>query len=787
MAVLYADGSKDFSISGIQYFSTVIDWVPVNPTLIQFNDQILSGVQQTTVHGDFRDLDMKAVALSNNTTPGVYTMAIDSYTIQMGSDNLTFADKNNVLFGDMQDLTLHAVGGITSGGVLTSALITNDTFTYGGDAISAGNGNNTVYGDARDLSLIAEKGNNQDGSIANNVIDGVSTGPASVIADNHFFFGVDTIVLGNGKNTVYGDVANISMMALGGTDTVSPGEQHTLVDEIAGNDMLFAGDTITVGNGANLIYGDFKNWQMLANGGTVFGPPNDGLTDMNGEIVDNVVTMGADTIKLGDGNNIVYGDGQSMVLQVTGSQALGGSAPLGLIQGNSFQFGSDIIKPADGATAAGHNIVYGDLQNLTLDNQSGHATTSDFNAGSQIRLNTFTMGADQITLGDGGNQIYGDLNDLTFQTQGGVNDNPTLFIRNAAVTGNTVTMGADEITSGNGVDTIYGDAHNVAWSAAGGVATVHNSPASLSVRSGIPDSIAFAQDTVHAGGGNDLIAGDAWDVSIQAIGGQASKVGLNAFGWVNNATMTGGSDSIYGDAGNDTIYGDMHSLSLSVLAGQVTGTGGNASAHMINTSITLGADCLFGGDGNDILYGDLANLNFSAVAGKDTTGVGDVRATFSGAIPTFDVGGGVADTGSTLKFGNDVLNGGAGNDILIGDALNVTGLNKFLTGLNSVIWGNDTLTGGAGVDTFAFSIQGGNAMQGNDIITDFNVGGAEKMQFSGVANMAALNTAVTSFNTVTDVGGSAALDTVITFAGGGSITLYDTTITSFTATNAVIV
>jgi len=360
-------------------------------------------------------------------------------------------------------------------------------------------------------------------------------------------------------------------------------------------------------------------------------------------------------------------------------------------------------------------------------------------------------------------------------------------------------MGDDQLTSGNGADTIYGDAHNVSMDAVGGIATVWNSTANLNLRLGIPDAVAYGKDTILAGGGNDLIAGDAWDVSLLAQGGQASQDGLMAFGWINGILITGGVDTISGDGGDDTLYGDMHSLSLSVQGGMVTGTGGNASAHMINTSITMRVDTISGGADNDVLYGDLGALSFSAVAGKDTSGIGDVTATFAGNIPIFTVGGLVADAGSTITFAGDILDGGSGNDFLSGDAVNLVGLDKFLFDpnlldavSNKIIWGNDTLTGGAGADTFAFTLVDDNnnvalrdgvidGMQGNDIITDFVVG-VDKLQFSGVADLTALNNATTSFTTGLNADGQGdAGDTLITYDGGGSITLYDVTLTAYPA------
>jgi len=110
------------------------------------------------------------------------------------------------------------LGGITSGGVLTQAYITNNIFNFGADTITAGNGSNTVYGDLRDITWLVEKGNNQDGSFV------TGGGPHNLILLNQVSFGVDTIKLGDGNNTVYGDGRNLLLQvtasqAIGGAAT----------------------------------------------------------------------------------------------------------------------------------------------------------------------------------------------------------------------------------------------------------------------------------------------------------------------------------------------------------------------------------------------------------------------------------------------------------------------------------------------------------------------------------------------------------------------------------------
>jgi serralysin len=144
---------------------------------------------------------------------------------------------------------------------------------------------------------------------------------------------------------------------------------------------------------------------------------------------------------------------------------------------------------------------------------------------------------------------------------------------------------------------------------------------------------------------------------------------------------------------------------------------------------------------------------------------------------------------SKLIFGNDILRGGAGNDYLAGDAVNFKGLDKFLTGSNTLTWGDDMLTGGTGADKFAFTLlnDGHLEMQGKDTITDFKVSEGDRMVLKVAAgvNYAQIN-ADTVFSH-SSIGGGAALDTIATFFDGSSITLLDANIASFSAANTVLV
>ncbi len=225
-----------------------------------------------------------------------------------------------------------------------------------------------------------------------------------------------------------------------------------------------------------------------------------------------------------------------------------------------------------------------------------------------------------------------------------------------------------------------------------------------------------ADDTVNAGGGNDTVSGGGGNDTID--GGTGSDT-LNG---------DGGRDTINGGLGNDTLNGGNGNDTLNGGAGNDTINGGNGNDTI---EISLGADTIDGGDGTDTYDasaapGDITvNLNAGTTAGTGGDTLANVENVDGGAGNDTLIGNGddnVLDGGDgddtlyglggddrliggngndTLNgnTGNDTLNGGAGDDTLDGglgdDTLNGGGGTDTLDGG----LGNDTLNGGSGTDT----------------------------------------------------------------------------------------
>ncbi|AUG55397.1 LEPR-XLL domain-containing protein [Thalassospira marina] len=245
-------------------------------------------------------------------------------------------------------------------------------------------------------------------------------------------------------------------------------------------------------------------------------------------------------------------------------------------------------------------------------------------------------------------------------------------------------------------------------------------------------------DTVYGGSGNDSIYGDTGDDYIVAGAGNdyvnAGTGNDTIYGGTGNDTIYGGSgnDDIFGEDGNDTLYGEK-GLDLIVGGkGDDYLSGGDGSDRMFGdetsstaTSLTLvsssseggndsllgddgddymfggaGADYVSGGDGNDIMFGDTGTVTFD-VNGMLVNANTDVAPSIGGADTLL---GGDNEDIIFGGIGDDFINGGNHNDILLGDTGLVQGAagastpGQYLVKGDNRASGSDTIKGGSGDD-----------------------------------------------------------------------------------------
>ncbi|ACL55325.1 calcium-binding protein [Methylobacterium nodulans] len=254
---------------------------------------------------------------------------------------------------------------------------------------------------------------------------------------------------------------------------------------------------------------------------------------------------------------------------------------------------------------------------------------------------------------------------------------------------------------------------------------------------GGPGRQAFLLDTQahYAFGSSEIVEGGQLqmmyvDRTINGTAGNDSLVGSQI------------ADLIWGNDGDDTIRGAAGDDYLSGLAGNDSIDGGAGNDTLFGDA---GDDRVDGGEGDDVVRGWYGNDTLFGSGGNDAV-FGEDGHDFIGAGSGNDYVSGGA--------GNDALYGEAGNDLLFGNA------------------GNDELVGGTGSDTFGFG-----RGDGQDLIRDFTVGGAERdvIAFNGGA--------FASFAAVQAATQQVGADAVISYGAGDTIRLQNTQLASLTADN----
>ncbi|MCL4186342.1 MAG: calcium-binding protein [Rhodobacteraceae bacterium] len=218
--------------------------------------------------------------------------------------------------------------------------------------------------------------------------------------------------------------------------------------------------------------------------------------------------------------------------------------------------------------------------------------------------------------------------------------------------------------------------------------------------------VAGGDGLMVGGDGNDLLAGGRLKDQLYGRGGH-DLIG----GGDGNDTLDGGdgSDTLHGGAGDDLCIGGAGNDSIDGDIGDDTLLGGDGDDRLNGQD---GDDWLDGGAGNDALIGGPGADTLTGGEGDDTLAGGQDGDTLSGGLGQDllfgddgdDVISGVVlgpggDGPPVDLDGQDFLNGGNGNDTLVGGA-------------------DDVLNGGAGADLFAVGdwIDGGKVAT----ITDYD-------------------------------------------------------------------
>ena len=634
----------------------------------------------------------------------------------------------------------------------------NDTI-YGGagnDYIEGNEGNDTLYGDR-------EPGNGGGGTLTAGVkkTDGGSgaEGDDIIIGDNSFNFAATSdhlplvlhgyelnpeVGLPNGKVPARGAmvIPMATLMPYGvqqiqpfgaalyhGAGDLSAWSGLTPYKDASGRVMTFFASVIPdverhvdLVAGNDVLFGDGGNDRLIGDNNAVLAPFQINLNSMLGDFehamsrlgwIDqmlpphpvNVVSVASDYLDGGTGDDYVIGDSNLMLI---GSATTTGNLTAGLEQAaDDFDNGVEAFaktvkgKPVPlGFTTSrdtllgndGNDVLIGDSNvavGLVAEGPTGSAASVWL---SKVKLPSLAViGAQDALDGGAGNDLV--IGDARVDVLAGVGANPFVSLPRGAL-----GASADELAPTGFVlgETGAPAASNpftpvlaaVAGTGTGGFHTVEVNHMLDTL------TLVGAQDVLSGGDDNDTVVGDnSLTVAAQVVGpfvtlntGVAypdrQLVRVNSL--VGSVNLQGSEDDLSGGGGDDVLIGDHDLTVAGVFQGPVLVVG--AGQGITRAKITKiddelvsfdglvdciqasgTADVLNGGDGGDLL-------------------IGDTRSTVTGLVLGTVIAGSSAATGYTverhfetpveftqlvgslnLSAGGDLLSGGEGNDELIGD------------------------------------------------------------------------------------------------------------------------
>ncbi|MBK8176139.1 MAG: calcium-binding protein [Rhodospirillales bacterium] len=310
----------------------------------------------------------------------------------------------------------------------------------------------------------------------------------------------------------------------------------------------------------------------------------------------------------------------------------------------------------------------GDGRIFAFDDTLRGGDGGDVMIGDVYRLFSHDRAEILVSAGGGGTAIYGEIG-TTIAAEGG--------------SGHFDRAAMDVLFGVNGDDVLVGDvAHvsasgDVSLTAEAGSGATLPSDAGVGGNGGSDNDVGAFHDLLSGGNGADLIVGDARgldDDGAMTLLAAAGSGGVSSYGTLGgdggDANRTSGfNDTLDGGGGADTLAGDVLSdhASGTILLAASAGCGGYGYDRIggtggANNTAAAFNDILTGGDGNDVLVGDLA-ASFADGAPFELT-----RATLSvrvGAQGAAGAANGGAD--NVVQAFDDTLAGGNGDDLLVGD------------------------------------------------------------------------------------------------------------------------
>ena len=634
-----------------------------------------------------------------------------------GDDVITLGGAGNTVIGDDGKATFGTSGQILTITTEDPGVGGNDTITVtGGDNVIFGGtgadtitvlgaaGGNVIVGDDGDATFTSEPVSN---TVATSVLTFIETTDQTYGGDdvitamgdgNNVIFGgsgADTIAVGDGNNVIFGDNGNAIF-----TVALASGS-------VAAGDATYSRTLTQIETTAQEADGAQTSSQTA--GGTVYGG-DDSITAGNGN---NVIVggLGADTITAGNGNNIVLGDSGTANFDPT----------TGIITSVFSTFvGAPVGGTIDTGTSNDDTIKVGNGNDIVIGGSGADTITANYQTPGTVNTSSNTVN-DILMGGDGEiDFINGVVSTVTSTyTNDGGDNTISAGNGNDLVIGG---LGANTITLGNGRDVVVGESGEALFS--NGVIYTVFDIAPAAVGGGTPDTGSSENNTITVGNGNDVVIGGSGSNSISAGNGNDYLVGANgvvdfvvvsgtlmvlradsadSVYYGNNTIMAGnGVDSIIGGSGSDTITtGDGADIVLGD-NGEIVQAFGANGLPTLNSDGTLHRDVVLEQIGTitgsimldsegDAASGDLAGISSAdliLLAGEFNADGSQVLSQSSGAWET------EALLVAVQADGNDTIKVGNGTDVVFGQ-----GGNNTITAGN----GNDTIFGDSGANTVSYA------------------------------------------------------------------------------------
>ncbi|WP_428806540.1 Ig-like domain-containing protein [Vibrio fluvialis] len=234
-------------------------------------------------------------------------------------------------------------------------------------------------------------------------------------------------------------------------------------------------------------------------------------------------------------------------------------------------------------------------------------------------------------------------------------------------------------------------------------------------------------------------------ISINAVDAGKYYFEFNFEGYSNTEEEHGASKA-WAEIGSIDSYSPYYAQAgkVDIVSSAEHLTAALQGAETITDIANMGNDTVNGNEGNDILFGDSINTDGLPWADVGVNADSKIGAGYNGLVEFLELRDGstpsqvdiyefikdnheLFNVAGDSRGGDDILNGGDGNDILYGqggdDTLNGGAGNDILIGG----YGNDILTGGDGDDLFVFGGEGAAKAEDQfkthmDVITDFHSG-----------------------------------------------------------------